>query len=110
LNQSPASRSSGFGVASRGGVREFAEAFAVSSDVLAVEARVWRGAQGRSKFGGRAESITKPAPSRRNASAPRARQRLRPITVAAQSDGASRVATMTVARRQSSSNASGASA
>ena len=56
------------------------------------------GAQGRSKFGGRAESMTKPAPSRRSASAPRARQRLRPITVAAQSGGASRVATMTVAR------------
>jgi hypothetical protein len=48
------------------------------------------GAQGRSKFGGRAESITKPAPSLRSASAPRSRQTLRPTIMAAQPGGASR--------------------
>ena len=72
-------------------------------------ARDWRGAQGRSKFGGRADSMTKPEPSRLSAIAPRSRQVLRPMTVAAQSGGASRVVTMTAARWQSSSNASGAS-
>jgi len=68
-----------------------------------------RGVHGRSKFGGRADSMTKPEPSRRSASAPRSRQRFLPITVASQSGGSARVATMTVARRQSSSKASGAS-